>query len=300
MIARITGRDPQALSPAANLESDLNLSSLDRVELLSALEDRYQLDLGESRFSTLNTVADLERLINGNPPARQPFTYPVWTQRWPVTWIRLSSNYLLLRPAVFLLGSPKVEGREHLREVRGPVLVICNHIGDIDVGFIIAALPRRLGNKLATAAGGEALQILHTPPPGRGFLGNIYDRIRWALGVSLLNLFPLPREAGFRQSFTFAGESVDRGYSVLVFPEGRHTEDGTLRPFRSGIGLLAHNLEIPIVPMRIDGLFELKQAGKKFALPGKIRIRIGAPVRFPGDTNPEQIPRELYKIVQEL
>ena len=64
--------------------------------------------------------------------------------------------------------------------------------------------------------------------PAESLLGRAYDRVKWILGVSLLNLFPLPREAGFRESFAFAGESVDRGYSILVFPEGRHTTDGKI------------------------------------------------------------------------
>jgi long-chain acyl-CoA synthetase len=120
------------------------------------------------------------------------------------------------------------------------------------------------------------------------------------LGVSLLNLFPLPREAGFRESFAYAGESVDRGYSVLVFPEGRHTADGTMLPFRAGIGLLANNLRIPVVPMHIDGLFEVKQAGKKFAPPGKVRVKIGVPVQFFPGSEPELIARELQKRVEQL
>ncbi len=120
------------------------------------------------------------------------------------------------------------------------------------------------------------------------------------LGVALLNLFPLPREAGFRKSFAYAGEAVDCGYSVLVFPEGRHTEDGKLRPFRTGVGLLANNLRIPILPMRIDGLFEIKRAGKKIAPPGKIQIRIGKPVQFTPETPPEEIARELQKLVESL
>jgi long-chain acyl-CoA synthetase len=300
LIARITRGPRRKFSPEANLESDLNLSSLDRVELLSALEDRYQLDLSESRFATANTVADLERMLKGELPPRTAFTYPRWAQRWPVTWIRLASNYLLLRPAVFLLGRPKVEGRGNLQDIRGPVLVICNHIDDVDVGFVIAALPYRIGNKLATAAGGEALQALHTPAPSRGFRRRFYARLQWMLGVALLDLFPLPREAGFRDSFAFAGETVDRGYSVLIFPEGRHTDDGNLRPFRAGVGLLATNLGIPVVPMRIDGLFELKRAGKKIARSGQVRIRIGPPVTFPPDVTPEQIARELQTLVMEL
>jgi len=207
---------------------------------------------------------------------------------------------VVLRPAVFLLGWPRVEGRDHLRGVRGPVLVVCNHVTEIDVGLVMAALPHRLGNKLATATGGEALEALRTPPASRNLFARAYDRIEWALAVALLNLFPLPREAGFRGSFAFAGETADRGYSILVFPEGRTTEDGAIRPFRAGIGLLATNLGVPVVPMRIDGLFELKQAGKKFARPGQVRIRIGAPVEFPRGSAPEEIARDLQNRVQEL
>jgi long-chain acyl-CoA synthetase len=299
LIARITGDPRQKLSAEANLESDLNLSSLDRVELLSALEDRYQLDLSESRFASANTVGDLERMLKGALQPRAAFTYPRWAQRWPVTWIRFISNYFLVRPAVLLLGKPTVDGRGNLQDIRGPILVVCNHIDDVDVGLVIAALPHHIGNNLATAAGGEALQALHTPPPSLGFFRRIYARLQWALGIALLNLFPLPREAGFRDSFAFAGETVDRGYSVLIFPEGRHTEDGNLRPFRAGIGLLATKLGIPVVPMRIDGLFELKRAGKKFARTGQLRIRVGHPVTFPPGAAPE-IARELQTLVAEL
>jgi len=299
LIERITGRSPTQLSPDDNLESELNLSSLDRVELLSALEDRYQVDLSETRFATVTTVGDLERMLQGKPPSRAPCHYPRWVQRWPVTWLRLAVHYLVLRPSVFLLGWPQVVGRQNLRGVQGPVLVICNHIGDVDPGFVLTTLPARIRHKLAIATGGEALETLRTPPATRSFAGKAYDRVKWTLGVSLLNLFPLPREAGFRDSFAYVGESVNRGYSVLVFPEGRHTTDGKLVPFRAGIGLLANNLQIPIVPMRIDGLFELKQAGKKFTRPGQIKVKIGSPVQFAPGSDPAWIARELQKKVEQ-
>jgi long-chain acyl-CoA synthetase len=269
------------------------------VELLSALEDRYQIDLSETRFANVTTVGELEHMLHGKLPQRTPHHYPRWVQRWPVTWIRLAVHYLLLRPAVFLLGWPHVDGRQNLRRVNGPVLVICNHIGDVDPGFVLTALPARLRHKLAIATGGEALEILRTPPGTRGIFRRAYDRVKWILGVSLLNLFPLPREAGFRESFDYAGESVDRGYSILVFPEGRHTTDGKMLPFRTGIGLLANNLQIPIVPMRIDGLYEVKQARKKFARPGQIKVKIGAPVKL-AEHDPEQIAKELHRIVERL
>ncbi|HEX7424784.1 MAG TPA: AMP-binding protein [Terriglobales bacterium] len=312
LLTRITGRAAPNLMLDATLESGLGLSSLERVELLSALEDRYQVDLSETKFAAAATVGDLEKLLQGTHGDRREFHYPAfhyprWALRWPTTWLRLASHYLLARPAVFLLGWPRVIGRENLRGVRGPLLVISNHVADVDVGFIQTVLPARIRHKLATATGGEALERLRSPGPDRarfgarfGRIGRIYGRLQWTLGVALLNLFPLPRQSGFRKSFAYAGEAVDRGYSVLVFPEGKHTEDGKLCPFRTGVGLLANNLHIPVLPMRIDGLFEIKNAGKKFAAPGKIQVRIGKPVQFAPETDPEEIARALQKAVGNL
>jgi acyl carrier protein len=240
LLARITGRSVQNLTADVNLESGLGLSSLERVDLLSALEDRYQIDLSETKFANAATVGDLEKLLQGGRVESErgarsalrdqqlqfrdlqsaAFHYPRWTLRWPTTWLRLASHYLLARPAMFLLGWPRITGRENLRGVRGPLLVVSNHIDDVDVGFIQTALPSRIRHKLATATGGEALEMLRSPAPGRVWFGRIYDRLQWTLGVALLNLFPLPRQSGFRKSFAYAGEAVDRGYSVLVFPEG--------------------------------------------------------------------------------
>jgi len=300
LISRVTGRSAAALREDANLDTDLGLSSLDRVELLSTLEDRYQVDLSETRFSAVRTVGDLERMLRGNGAPVAAYHYPQWALRWPINLARVLVHYLLMRPAVLLLGWPRIVGRKNLSGIQAPLLVISNHIGDVDGGLILTALPARFRHRLAIATGGEALEALRTPPPGRGFAGRIYDRVQWALGVALLNLFPLPREAGFRRSFSYAGEAVDRRYSVLVFPEGRHTTTGTMNPFRAGIGLLAQNLGIPVLPMRIDGLFELKQAGNRFAKPGRICVRIGQPMTFAPDVDPGVIAAELQQAVEAL
>ena len=300
MISRITGRAVGRANADAKLDTDLGLSSLDRVELISALEDRYQVDLSETRFSAARTLGDVERMLRGGAGERAEYHYPGWVLRWPVTWVRWLAQYLLMMPAVMVLGWPRIEGRKNLRGWSGPLLVVCNHIEDVDVGFVQMALPARLRDRIATATGGEALEALHSPPAGRGFFRRIYDRAQWVLGVSLLNLFPLPREAGFRQSFAFAGQAVDKGYSVLVFPEGRHTTDGKINPFRAGIGVLAKNLNIPVLPLRITGMFEVKQAGRKFARPGKIGVRIGRPLRFTADRDPAQIAGELQSAVESL
>jgi len=300
LISRVAKRPVTTLRNDASLDSDLGLSSLDRVELMGALEDRYQIDLSETRFSSLRTVGDLERILHGDVVPSKPYHYPGWVLRWPVRWIRILAHYVLMRPAILLLGWPRVLGRENLHGVKGPLLVICNHLGDVDPGFVLTALPARLRHWLAIATGGETLEALLLPSADRNWFLRIYDRVQWVLGVSLLNLFPLPREAGFRRSFAYAGEAVDRGYSVLVFPEGRHTTDGKLSPFRSGVGLLAEDLGIPVVPMRIDGLFEYKKAGRHFAPPWKISVRVGIPIKFADGTDAAEIAEQLRKAVEDL
>jgi long-chain acyl-CoA synthetase len=278
----------------------LQLSSIERVELMSALEDRYQVDLSEAAFTQADTVASLEKLV-AEPQARSRiYHYPRWAQSWPVRWIRGAAFYLLVRPAMLLLGWPRIRGRENLRGVAGPVLVIANHIAFIDPGFVLQALPPRLRRRLAVAMDGELLETMRKPPEGTRLFSGLLLQAQYLLIVTLFNVFPLPQRAGFRKSFAFAGELIDRGWSVLVFPEGVRTRTGQMSPFRAGIGLLATRLGVPVVPMRIDGLFERKVEDSKWARPGEIKVAIGAPMNFSEATPAEEIAQDLQKRVAAL
>jgi long-chain acyl-CoA synthetase len=301
MIARLQGGQANGnMSANASLQADLNLSSLDRVELLSAIEDRYQIDVNEALFTSAATVGDLERLVRESSPEHSEFVFPRWPQRWPVTWIRTFVYYLLTWPTTHLLAHPRVLGRENLRGVKGPVLVVSNHVIYLDVGFVLAALPLRLRHRLAVAMGGERLAQMRRPPEEWFFLRRCLHRMNYFLVVALFNVFPLPKSSGFRESFRFAGDLADRGWSVLVFPEGDLTPDGKLQPFRAGIGLLANNLRLPVVPIRIDGAYEIREAHSTFNRPGRIRVHIGKPVEFPAESDPQQIARDLEQRVAEL
>jgi long-chain acyl-CoA synthetase len=288
--SRLAGRD----------RVKLELSSIERVELLGALEDRYQVDLSEADFTKADTLPALEKLIEQRPERGQTFHYPEWPQKWPVRVIRAAAFYLLQRPAMMILGWPTVSGRENLRGVRGPLLVISNHIAYFDPAYILAGLPARLRHRLAVAMDGELLETMRRPPEGTGFFERLILQIQYLLVVSLFNVFPLPRRGAFRKSFAFAGHLADRGSSVLVFPEGARTQTGAMNPFQAGVGLLATRLRVPVLPMRIDGVFERKARGKRWAPPGSIRVTIGGLRHFDQTRSPEEITGELERCVEAL
>jgi long-chain acyl-CoA synthetase len=299
LIARMhRGNNPAGAN--VDLENDLQLSSLDRVELMGALEDRYQVDLDETRFASARTIGEIETLVRGSSSAKPDFVFPRWAQRWPVSWIRTSVYYLLTWPATHLMAHPQVLGRENLRGVNGPVLIISNHVIYLDVGFVLAALPGGLRHRLTVAMGGERLAQMRQPPSELNFGKHFLERINYFLVVSLFNVFPLPKKSGFRESFRFAGELADQRWNILIFPEGDLTPDGTLQTFRAGIGLLASDLKIPVVPMRIDGAYEIREERSLFNRPGRVRVYIGKPVEFPAGTDPQEITQMLRKCVAEL
>jgi len=300
LITQITGHLIQPGSHDANLETDLHLTSLDRVELMSALEKRHQVDLNEAQFQDVTTVAQLETLLAQGNSSPIQHVFPNWPQHWLVTALRLAVYYSLAWPATYLLAAPRIRGRENLRGLHGPVLVISNHVTYLDIAWILPALPARFRNRLATAMGGERLARMRRPSNGLSLFHRFLERLRYFLALSLFNVFPLPQQSGFLRSFAFAGDLADRRWNVLVFPEGKTTEDGDMLPFRAGIGLLAKQLNIPVVPIYLHGLFDLKEREQLLTRPGHVRATIGAPVRFAANQDANEITRELERRVREL
>jgi long-chain acyl-CoA synthetase len=301
LVENIAGR-PVNLKSETHLEKDLSLSSLDRVELMSAIENRYQIDLGDREFAKVNTVADLESLLKKSAPEAKKADYPYsrWAQNPLVRWIRVLVYHTVTLPYIMVMARPKVIGRERLKDFRGPALIISNHIAQIDIGFLMAALPMKFRNRLGVAMQGEQLRSMRHPPKDWFFMKRWWEQLQYVLTAAFFNVFSMPQRAKYREAFRYAGELADRGYSVVIFPEGRRTDTGEMAPFRSGIGLLATQLNLPIIPLRIDGLFPFKIAKKHYAPPHAVQVRIGDPVRFEPTADPEEIAKELQKIVAGL
>jgi long-chain acyl-CoA synthetase len=288
-------RDPRDSS-----NSKLQLSSMQKVELMSALENKYQVDLSEVEFSRANTVQDLDQLVRQSAPNMPAHLYPRWPRRWPFTWIRTFAYWLFASPATMILAKPRVVGAEYLRKISGPLLIVCNHITMVDIGFVVAALPPKMRTSVAPAMQGEMLAAMRTSEASLPLWRRLLSRFEYFAITALFNVFPLPQRSALTRSFAFAGENIEAGYSVLVFPEGRRTQDGKLSRFQSGIGILATRLQVQVLPMRIDGLFEAARSHSLFVKPGRITVRIGAPIRYEPSDDPESVAKDLERRVGEL
>jgi long-chain acyl-CoA synthetase len=301
ILNKIIGQSRGAAAGGTTTET-LSLDSLERVELIGALEDRYQVELDQTKFSEARTVEDLQRLIGESAPLgeKPPFEFSRWPQRWPITWIRTAVYYMLTWPATHLMAHPRVYGRENLRGVRAPILIVANHQMDYDVGFVLAALTPRLRYRMAVAMWGERLVKQRHPPKEWFFFRRWLWQIGYYLMYALFNVFPLPKSALFRESFRFAASLAERGYSILIFPEGDETPDGTMKVFRPGIGLLVNDLRLPVLPMRVEGLYAIRMAGTRWNRPGRVQVYVGKPLVFPEVGEPHEIAKMIEDAVAAL
>ena len=207
------------------------------------------------------------------------FLYPRWPWSMPAQWLRAAFLELIAQPLVWFLGNPRVSAPRELGTDK-PMLIICNHVTAYDGALVEYALPGRIRRWTAAAMLGELLEdFRHFRNPDTGRFMLFGPAAYWLLSA-LYNVFPLPRRRDFQRSFAHAGEAMDRGYNVLVFPEGTRSATGHLAPFRPGIGLLVKQAHAPVLPVAILGLGELKAKGRGWFRSGNIEVRVGEPVRF--------------------
>ncbi len=284
VVAKVAGRGD--LSPQTTLE-ELGLSSLDRVELMVAIEDAFQTRIDEASFADARDLGQLralvERAATSDAPPAEPVDFPLWNRSWMARAIRRVNLPVWVLPLTRAFAWMRVEGREHLRDLAGPVIFAANHQSFMDGPVIMAALPSRWRYTLAPAMAKEMFAA-HFFPERHGRLAWFTNSLNYYLAALLFNAFPLPqREAGARQTLRYIGELLAEGTSVLIFPEGHRSETGGIDTFRPGIGMIASRLGAPVVPVRIDGLQHVLGVGRRMPRPGRTRVAFGAPLRLVGD-----------------
>ncbi len=284
LVARHAGRTDLSASTTFD---ELGLSSLDRVELMVALEDAFQTRIDESAFSEARDLGQLRALVNrasaGEPAAAEPVDFPTWNRSGLARVVRRVNLALWIMPLARVFAWLTITGREHLAGLEGPVIFAANHQSFMDGPVIMAALPARWRYAVAPAMGKEMFAA-HFFPAQYSRREWFLNSLNYYLASLFFNAFPLPqREAGARQTLRYIGELLGEGTSVLIFPEGRRSATGVIDTFRPGIGMIASRLRARVVPVRIDGLQHVLRVGWRMAKPGRVRVTFGAPLQLTGD-----------------
>ena len=235
--------------------------------------------------------------------AKEKYLYPRWPWWKPVEWLRVAFVEAVAQPLVRFLANPRVVGGAGLPGAE-PMLIICNHVTAYDGPLVEYALPGPMRRRMAVAMSGEMLEDFRRfrnperGPEQRRFM--LFGPAAYWLVTALFNVFPLPRLRDFQRSFAHAGQALDHGYNVLVFPEGTRSTAGKLAQFRPGIGLLAKQAMTAVLPVAIRGLGGLKTGGGKWFRSGRIEVQVGEPLRFAPEESEAAITVRLHAEVERL
>lgn len=281
IVAKLTGgRDVSASTGLASL----GLTSLDRVELLVALEQQTGKPIDDEAFARARTIGDLAALgrAGSAAPASPPFAFPSWNRALWASAIRAGGLHLLILPLARVFAWVRAEGLEHLRDLDGPVLFAANHQGYFDTPSILAALPMRWRLRLTPAVRKEFFDA-HFHPERFGRVAWLRNSIGYWLAALFFSAVPIPqREAGARRTMQYLGDLAADGYSPLIFPEGVHSPTDDLLPFQPGVAMIAAKLSLPVVPVRIRGSNHVLHPSSRVPRPGRVTVRFGAPLRLTG------------------
>jgi long-chain acyl-CoA synthetase len=153
----------------------------------------------------------------------------------------------------------------------------------MDTPVVLAALPPEWRQHLAPAMAKEFFKA-HFFPEQFSRRERLANSLNYYLAAFFFNAFPLPqREAGARQTLRYVGELLAKGFSVLIFPEGRRTDAGEINPFRPGVAMMASKLDVPVVPVRLIGVDRVLHSSWRMARAGRVTVKFGRPIRLKGD-----------------
>jgi long-chain acyl-CoA synthetase len=285
-VAIIRARAPgRGVKPAANLELDLGLDSMERVELLTELEQRFGVRVDAERAHEIFTVSQLiDAVLAAGTGETRTSAEPSWSvllndgdtisdpavagllDRRPLAVPLFFAVSRLLR---LILGPSRVTGRTSL-PAHGPYIISPNHQGYLDPFILCAALPYRVFRHLFFVGAAEYFETPLT---------------RWL--AKKINLLPVDPDANLVSAMRASAFGLQRGKILVLFPEGERSIDGTVKRFKKGAPILAQHLGVPVVPVAIRGSFELwprnRPIGWRVLQPfsgHRVRLAFGAPIRF--------------------
>ncbi len=290
------------IAPGDNLELDLGLDSLARVEFVVSIEKSFGVSLpdsfGSEVFTVKDTVLKIKELLASGPLkagggvrtswadilAQEPEKEARETVRLefgPIVEGVRDSIRLLLTAAMKVYGRLSATGVENLPE-KGPYIIAPNHLSLADVPAIVAAISGKTGSQFFFLGYNEY------------FGGPIMSKIS-----KIFHVIPVDMDTRLHNALQLSAYVLRRGKILLVFPEGSRSRDGGIKEFKKGVGIIAKELSIPIVPVAISGTYQMLPSGRMFPKPSKVRVSFGKAIH-PGGRDYDEIVKTLYGEVVKM
>jgi 1-acyl-sn-glycerol-3-phosphate acyltransferase len=199
---------------------------------------------------------------------------------------RVVSQRAIMRSLVRSQLKITVKGLDRVRDLSGAFVVVCNHTSHIDAPLILGSLPRRLGNRIATGAAADYFFD--------SGIRNVFIKV-------FFNGFPIYR-GSFRDRRSVAGDLVEAGVPIMVFPEGTRSPTGAMRRFSVGTAALAISRKVPMLPVAIVGAFEAMPRGRSWPKPGRppVHAVFGSPMHAAAGETPPQFAARVRGAIRAM
>jgi long-chain acyl-CoA synthetase len=286
-----------ALHPRDNLELDLGLDSMERVELMVELEHKLGADVDDSAASEVYTVREIVDLIRANigkvaaqsagwetilaGEVTDPEVLALTKHRRiiPGLWFLFGKAVTLFAQDLFHLRIKGLENFDKLPEDK-PFIICPNHQSFLDAPIVTAAMPWKVFKELFYVGTSEIF--------GDGI---------WRKFARFLRLIPVDPDANLVPAMRAGAYGLRKGRVLMLYPEGERSIDGRVKVFKKGAAILSRHLNVPIVPIAIEGFYEAWPRGQGFKGFSHLRISVGEPI-YPDPTEP---PEKAYdRLTAEL
>jgi len=208
-----------------------------------------------------------------------------WSRGWGARAVREVGVYGLMKPAIRIYGSPRVIGADRLKNVKGPVIFAANHHSHADTTLMLATVPRHLRRKLAVAAGADY------------FFPN---RFAATLSSLFIGAIPIERQKVSKLSIKNTTGAIEKGRSLLIYPEGGRSPDGWSREHRPGAAFVAKRTGAPVVPVYLDGTGTVLPKGKNWPKRSRCAVVFGNPMNIGESEDVRDYAKRIQAAVNEL
>lgn len=165
-----------------------------------------------------------------------------------------------------------------------PVIYVANHESHLDAPSVLLSLPFHVRSKVAVAAAEDHF---------------FKSWIKFLLISLNVNIFPITRRGYCRKNINHIISLLKGNYSILIFPEGTRTRNGKMNAFKKGIGYIIKELNVSVIPVKIENSYKILPYKCLFPKKGEITVTFGNEMNFK-DKSVSEIINKLEKSVKDL